>query len=51
MICAQRVRVQIEFCGDGDAVEVARSFNGWQHRIKMDPQPLTRDIDLGGSRF
>ncbi|KAL2323243.1 hypothetical protein Fmac_027622 [Flemingia macrophylla] len=42
--------VQIEFCGDGDDVEVAGSFNGWQHQIKMDPQPLTRDIDLGGSR-
>ncbi|TKY52939.1 PTST protein [Spatholobus suberectus] len=42
--------VQIEFCGDGDVVEVAGSFNGWHHRIKMDPQPSTSAIDLGGSR-
>ncbi|RDY10743.1 Protein PTST, chloroplastic, partial [Mucuna pruriens] len=42
--------VQIEFCGDGDEVEVAGSFNGWHHRIKMDPQPSTSAIDLGGSR-
>lgn len=42
--------VQIEFCGDADVVEVAGSFNGWHHRIKMDPQPPTSAIDLGGSR-
>ncbi|XP_061357146.1 protein PTST homolog 3, chloroplastic isoform X2 [Gastrolobium bilobum] len=42
--------VQIEFCCDGDVVEVAGSFNGWHHRIKMDPQPSTSAIDLGGSR-
>ncbi|CAJ1968552.1 unnamed protein product [Sphenostylis stenocarpa] len=42
--------VQIEFCGDGDIVEVAGSFNGWHHRIKMDPQPSTSSVDLGGSR-
>ncbi|KAK7345508.1 hypothetical protein VNO77_16112 [Canavalia gladiata] len=42
--------VQIEFCGDGDVVEVAGSFNGWHHRIKLDPQPSTNAIDLGGSR-
>ncbi|CAK8571645.1 unnamed protein product [Lathyrus sativus] len=44
--------VLIEFSGDGDVVEVAGSFNGWHHPIKMDPQPqpLTSVIDHGGSR-
>ncbi|MED6156327.1 hypothetical protein PIB30_117967 [Stylosanthes scabra] len=42
--------VQLEFCGDADAVEVAGSFNGWHHRIKLDPQPLTSSVDFGGSR-
>ncbi|KAK6231656.1 hypothetical protein SCA6_001729 [Theobroma cacao] len=31
--------VQIEYSGDGEIVEVAGSFNGWHHRIKMDPKP------------
>jgi hypothetical protein len=44
-------QVLIEFCGEGDIVEVAGSFNGWHHPIKMDPQPLTSVIDHGGSRF
>lgn len=42
--------VQIEFCGDGDVVEVAGSFNGWHHRIEMDLQQSTSAIDLDGSR-
>ncbi|CAI8602488.1 unnamed protein product [Vicia faba] len=44
--------VVIEFSGDGDVVEVAGSFNGWHHPIKMDPQPqpLSSVIDHGGSR-
>ncbi|XP_024634044.1 protein PTST homolog 3, chloroplastic isoform X2 [Medicago truncatula] len=42
--------VLVEFCGDGDVVEVAGSFNGWHHPIKMDPQPLTSVIDHDGSR-
>ncbi|KAK2454945.1 protein PTST protein 3, chloroplastic [Trifolium repens] len=42
--------VLIEFCGEGDIVEVAGSFNGWHHPIKMDPQPLTSVIDHGESR-
>ncbi|XP_031397882.1 protein PTST homolog 3, chloroplastic isoform X2 [Punica granatum] len=32
--------VEIQYCGDGDIVEVSGSFSGWHHRIKMDPQPL-----------
>ncbi|XP_022767284.1 uncharacterized protein LOC111311816 isoform X2 [Durio zibethinus] len=31
--------VQLEYSGDGEIVEVAGSFNGWHHRIKMDPKP------------
>ncbi|KAK7316691.1 hypothetical protein RJT34_00342 [Clitoria ternatea] len=42
--------VQIEFCGDGDVVEVAGSFNGWHQRIKMDPQPSTSASDPSGPR-
>ncbi|XP_058771164.1 protein PTST homolog 3, chloroplastic-like isoform X2 [Vicia villosa] len=42
--------VLIEFSGDGDIVEVAGSFNGWHHPIKMDPEPSTSVIDHGGSR-
>ncbi|XP_045829376.1 protein PTST homolog 3, chloroplastic isoform X2 [Trifolium pratense] len=42
--------VLIEFCGDADIVEVAGSFNGWHHPIKMDPQSLTSAVDHGGSR-
>ncbi|XP_027937741.1 protein PTST homolog 3, chloroplastic isoform X1 [Vigna unguiculata] len=42
--------VQIGFCGDGDIVEVAGSFNGWHHRIKLDPEPSTSAVDLGESR-
>ncbi|KAF1877903.1 hypothetical protein Lal_00038213 [Lupinus albus] len=42
--------VQIEFCGEGDVVEVAGSFNGWHHRIKMDPQQSDSVIQLGESR-
>ncbi|KAL2992516.1 hypothetical protein AAZX31_10G051900 [Glycine max] len=42
--------VQIEFCGDGDVVELAGSFNGWHHRIELDPQQSTSALDLDGSR-
>ncbi|WVY97429.1 hypothetical protein V8G54_029580 [Vigna mungo] len=42
--------VQIEFWGDGDIVEVAGSFNGWHHRIKLDPRPSTIALDIGESR-
>lgn len=51
VLCAFIFQVQIDFCGDGDVVEVAGSFNGWHHPIKMDPQPSSSDIDLGESRF
>ncbi|KAK4800870.1 hypothetical protein SAY86_021357 [Trapa natans] len=42
--------VEIQYCGDGDIVEVAGSFNGWYHRIKMDPHPLANVINGAGSR-
>lgn len=44
-------QVQIEFCGDGDVVELAGSFNGWHHRIELDPQQSTSALDLDGSRY
>lgn len=28
----------IEYCGDGNDVEVTGSFNGWQHRVGMELQ-------------
>ncbi|MFQ6623200.1 hypothetical protein Gotur_001824 [Gossypium turneri] len=31
--------VQLEYTGDGEIVEVSGSFNGWHHRIKLDPKP------------
>lgn len=37
--------VQIQYFGDGEIVEVSGSFNGWHHRIRMDPQPSTTIID------
>ncbi|KAA8518713.1 hypothetical protein F0562_016513 [Nyssa sinensis] len=42
--------VQIQYWGDGETVEVAGSFNGWHHRIKMDPQPSSSVLDPIGSR-
>ncbi|CAE6085894.1 unnamed protein product [Arabidopsis arenosa] len=30
--------VVLEYCGDGNAVEVTGSFNGWQHRVGMELQ-------------
>ncbi|KAK3226591.1 hypothetical protein Dsin_006453 [Dipteronia sinensis] len=42
--------VQLQFSGEGEIVEVAGSFNGWHHRIKMDPQPYSSIIESIGSR-
>ncbi|KAH1123248.1 hypothetical protein J1N35_006408 [Gossypium stocksii] len=33
--------VQLEYTGDGEIVEVSGSFNGWHHRIKLDPKPFS----------
>ncbi|KAL2487359.1 5'-AMP-activated protein kinase-related [Abeliophyllum distichum] len=42
--------VEIEYLGDGETVELAGSFNGWQHRIKMDLHPSSSIINPIGSR-
>ncbi|XP_062166681.1 protein PTST homolog 3, chloroplastic isoform X2 [Alnus glutinosa] len=42
--------VQIQYCGDGEIVEVSGSFDGWHHRIKMDPQSSSAIIGPLGSR-
>ncbi|PON49052.1 AMP-activated protein kinase, glycogen-binding domain containing protein [Parasponia andersonii] len=44
------VEIQIQYCGDGEIVEVTGSFNGWHHYIKMDAQPLSSLTDPVGSR-
>ncbi|KAJ8754195.1 hypothetical protein K2173_002095 [Erythroxylum novogranatense] len=44
------VEVKIQYCGEGDVVEVTGSFNGWHHRIRMDPQPFSTARDSTGSR-
>ncbi|KAJ9695350.1 hypothetical protein PVL29_010702 [Vitis rotundifolia] len=44
------MEVQIQYSGDGEIVEVAGSFNGWHHRIKMDPQPSSSSKEPVGSR-
>ncbi|XP_010325967.1 protein PTST homolog 3, chloroplastic isoform X3 [Solanum lycopersicum] len=40
--------VEIQYRAEGENVEVAGSFNGWHHKIKMDPQespdPIGEDI-------
>ncbi|KAF5750419.1 hypothetical protein HS088_TW03G00755 [Tripterygium wilfordii] len=42
--------VEIHYCGDGEIVEVTGSFNGWHHRIKMDPQLSSSIMDPIRSR-
>ncbi|XP_015574890.1 protein PTST homolog 3, chloroplastic isoform X2 [Ricinus communis] len=44
------MEVKIQYNGDGEIVEVAGSFNGWHHRIKMDPQPSSSVRDPAASR-
>uniref|UniRef100_A0A7N0SWK9 AMP-activated protein kinase glycogen-binding domain-containing protein n=1 Tax=Kalanchoe fedtschenkoi TaxID=63787 RepID=A0A7N0SWK9_KALFE len=41
--------VQVQFRGEGTTVEVAGSFNGWHHQIKMDPQSKSSHLDSTGS--
>ncbi|XP_068646012.1 protein PTST homolog 3, chloroplastic [Aristolochia californica] len=36
--------VRIEYQGVGEIVEVAGSFNGWHHRVKMDLQPSSETM-------
>ncbi|XP_077220143.1 5'-AMP-activated protein kinase-like protein isoform X2 [Tasmannia lanceolata] len=42
--------VQIEYLGNGEIVEVAGSFNGWHHPIKMDLNPSSKMIKPTMSR-
>ncbi|XP_031742413.1 protein PTST homolog 3, chloroplastic isoform X2 [Cucumis sativus] len=42
--------VQIHYSGEGEIVEVAGSFNGWHHKIKMDPQPSSNHLDSVNSK-
>ncbi|KAG5553627.1 hypothetical protein RHGRI_011501 [Rhododendron griersonianum] len=44
------VEVEIQYEGDGDAIEVTGSFNGWHHHIAMDPQPSSSITDPKSSR-
>lgn len=44
-------QVRIQYSGDGEIVEVAGSFSGWHHRIKMDPQPSSSSKEPVGSRL
>ncbi|XP_057513802.1 protein PTST homolog 3, chloroplastic isoform X3 [Actinidia eriantha] len=46
----EKEKVQIQYWGDGETIEVAGSFNGWHHRIMMDPQPASSILDPIGSR-
>ncbi|XP_043707738.1 protein PTST homolog 3, chloroplastic isoform X2 [Telopea speciosissima] len=42
--------VQVKYWVNGDNVEVAGSFNGWDHRIKMDLHPSSSAINSLESR-
>ncbi|XP_024985437.1 protein PTST homolog 3, chloroplastic [Cynara cardunculus var. scolymus] len=47
-------QVQVEYWGDGETVEVAGSFNGWHHGVKLDLQPssnITDPVELRTSRL
>ncbi|KAJ4841574.1 hypothetical protein Tsubulata_030288 [Turnera subulata] len=44
------VEVKLQFSGDGEIVEVTGSFNGWHHRIQMDLQPSSVNVDPFGPR-
>ncbi|KAM7255082.1 hypothetical protein ACFE04_020323 [Oxalis oulophora] len=37
--------IEIQYHGEGDSVAVTGSFTGWQHFIKMDPQPSTSSVN------
>ncbi|XP_019250719.1 PREDICTED: uncharacterized protein LOC109229651 isoform X2 [Nicotiana attenuata] len=37
--------VEIQYWADGESVEVAGSFNGWHHKVKMDLQASSGVID------
>ncbi|XP_023745910.1 protein PTST homolog 3, chloroplastic [Lactuca sativa] len=47
-------QVQVDYWGEGESVEVAGSFNGWNHGVKLDPQPssnITDPIEFRNTRL
>ncbi|RWV92619.1 hypothetical protein GW17_00044987, partial [Ensete ventricosum] len=42
--------VRIDSWANGQIVEVAGSFNGWQHRVRMDQHPSSKHINPPGYR-
>ncbi|XP_074577809.1 uncharacterized protein LOC141834331 [Curcuma longa] len=47
---SELIEVHIDYWTDGEIVEVAGSFNGWQHRVRMNPHPSSQHINPDGSR-
>lgn len=43
-------RVQVEYWGEGERVELAGSFNGWRYFILMEPDPTSEITKPDGSR-
>ncbi|KAL8526124.1 hypothetical protein ACS0TY_015377 [Phlomoides rotata] len=43
--------VEIQYSGDGETVELAGSFNGWHHKIQMEPQLSLSTTSPSGSRI
>ncbi|KAL4592147.1 hypothetical protein LXL04_005133 [Taraxacum kok-saghyz] len=44
-------QVEVDYWGEGETVEVAGSFNGWHHGVKLDPQPSSNITDPVELRF
>lgn len=47
-------QVQVDYWGEGETVEVAGSFNGWHHGVKLDPQPssnITDPVEMRNTRL
>lgn len=44
-------QVRIDYWANGQIIEVAGSFNGWQHRVRMDHHPSSKHINPPGYRF
>ncbi|XP_042389381.1 protein PTST homolog 3, chloroplastic-like isoform X1 [Zingiber officinale] len=47
---SELIEVHIDYWTDGEIIEVAGSFNGWQHRVRMNPHPSSEHINPHGSR-
>ncbi|CAL1379124.1 unnamed protein product [Linum trigynum] len=45
------VQVTIQYHGDGQSVEVSGSFNGWHHKIVMDPKPSSDENIMESSKI